>query len=287
MDFSWNSLIYGPGKSIIAFIINASINSLPSPYLRHLMGYIDSSRCKLCKGKNCNLSPILAGCYSSLISGKYTWRHDSVLLTLSQAIKPHLISHNTTTKPTPSIPSISQSFVIPGSSCTPKTLPLPKQHLLSGATDWQLLVDFYFEKITFPPEIYSTDQRPDIIIFSHSLKKVLIVELTVPADENIQAAHIRKTARYTELSHNINHSTKWNASVHPIEVGARGFVAHSMNSFLRSIGFSSRLASSTCKNISLVTARCSYHIWLSRAKKTWKRGPLIVPSLSKDTPSSP
>lgn len=285
LDFSWSSLIYGPGKSIIAFLINASINSLPSPYLRQLMGYTKTSRCKLCKGKNCNLSHILAGCYYSLTSERYTWRHDSVLLTLSRAIEPHILSLNSIATPTTPIPSISHSFVTSGKSTTSKVQPLHKQHLLSSANDWQLMVDFLYEQITFPPEIYASNQRPDIIIFSRSLKRVLIVELTVPADENIQAAHIRKTARYTELSHSINHSTEWNASIHPIEVGARGFVAHSMNSFLRSIGFSSRLASSTCKNISLVTARCSYHIWLSRDKKSWKRGPLLLPPLSENASS--
>ena len=288
LDFSWNTLIYGPGKSLIAFLLNASINSLPSPYLRRLMGYKQTSRCKLCKHTNCNLSHILAGCYAALISKKYTWRHDSVLLTLSDAIEPHIISHNSKTSPcSVPIPHISQSFYSAKSVSTLPKKPFHPQNLLSAANDWQYIVDYNFNKLTFPPEIYTTNQRPDIIISSHSSKRVLIVELTVPADENIVAAHTRKKARYTELAQNINDSTEWTATIHPIEVGARGFVARSMNSFLRKIGFSHHLASTTCKNISLVTARCSHHIWLSREKKDWKPGPLLLPNDSFTPDSTP
>ena len=286
LDFSWNSLIYGPGKSIISFVINASINSLPSPYLKKLMGYATSSRCRLCKDKNCNMSHILAGCDFSLKNGKYTWRHDSVLLTLSDIISAHILAHNSTKTSSTPIPAISSSFISSKSSKTPNKATRHPHHLLMGASDWQLLVDYFFDQLTFPPQIYSTDQRPDIIIYSRFLKKVLIVELTVPADENIEAAHIRKDARYTELSDNINKSTEWNCTVLPIEVGARGFVARSMNTFLRKIGFSSRLASSTCKSVSLVTARCSHHIWLSRMNKKWKPGPLLVP-INSNTISIP
>lgn len=286
LDFSWNTLIYGPGKAIIAFLLNASINSLPSPYLRRLMGYKQTSRCKLCKHFNCNLSHILAGCHTALTSKKYTWRHDSVLLTLSNAIGPHLISHNSKTPSCSApIPHISQSFYSSKLSSIPPKKSSDPPHFLSGSSDWQYIVDFYFNQLTFPPEIYATNQRPDIIIFSHSLKKVLIVELTVPADENIVAAHTRKKARYTELAHDINLSTEWTATIHPIEVGARGFVSRSMNCFLRKIGFSHRLAATTCKNVSLVTARCSHHIWLSRENRTWKPGPLLLPNDFDTVPS--
>ena len=278
LDFSWNTIIYGPGKTIIAFLINASINSLPSPYLRKLMGYKQSSRCSLCNNDNCNMSHILDGCFFSLEAGKYTWRHDSVLLTLSTDIQSHLETHNSATSVSTSIPPISTSFVSSKSSSKKQTtINRRQQHLLLGASDWQFLVDYKFNKLTFPPEIYTTNQRPDIVIFSRSLKLVLIVELTVPAEENLEAAYIRKKARYTELASDINQSTMWSASIHPIEVGARGFVARSMFSFLRKIGFSSNNASSTCKKVSLITARCSHHIWLSRDNKKWKPGPLLVP----------
>jgi hypothetical protein len=104
---------------------------------------------------------------------------------------------------------------------------------LDGATDWKLLIDFTKEKIVFPPEIYSTPERPDIVLFSTKLHRVLLVELTCPAEEGFEAAAIRKQARYLPLVSNINNdkSNPWKASVFNIEAGARGFVAHSMSTF--------------------------------------------------------
>ena len=109
----------------------------------------------------------------------------------------------------------------------------------------------------FPPEILSTDQRPDITIWSRNTKVVLLIELTVPADENIQAAQIRKKASYDELSREINSVSSWNTKIITIEVG---FVGKSMNSCLRKLGF-------ICKRISLVVARCSNHIGANRKQK--------------------
>jgi hypothetical protein len=278
LDYSWNTLIYGPGKTIISFLLNATINSLPSPYLLRLMGYKSNSRCALCKNSNCNVSHILSGCPVALRSFRYTWRHDSVLLTISQALEPHLHNHNSKKiAPVPKIPPLSHSFILDTSSVHPKKQHNPR-HLLSEANDWQFLVDFHHNKLVFPPEIFSTDQRPDIVIWSIKAKVVLMVELTVPSDENISAAQIRKTARYTNLSSDINSTTKWNSTIITIEVGARGFVARSMSSFLRRIGFTSQASSALCKSISLVTARCSHHVWLHRDNKSWKPGALLSPN---------
>ena len=93
---------------------------------------------------------------------------------------------------------------------------------------------------------------------------MLLVELTCPAEEGIEAASIRKHSRYLQLASNINNdNTKlWQASVLTIEAGARGFVAHSMMVFLKKIGFSPRRARAICKNISLICANCSYTIFL-------------------------
>ena len=94
LDFSWNSLIYGPGKKIISFLLNAYINTLPSPYLLHLMKLGDSPKCPLCKQpKLCHTSHILSGCQYCL--PRYSWRHDSVLLTMMPELEKRLSDHNT------------------------------------------------------------------------------------------------------------------------------------------------------------------------------------------------
>ena len=88
-----------------------------------------------------------------------------------------------------------------------KTLPVStinktplKQNLLSGVNDWQLMVDFEHSKLVFPPEVYSTDLRPDILIWSQNSRMILLIELIVPAEENILLAQIWKTARHEQLA---------------------------------------------------------------------------------------
>jgi len=72
-DFSWHNLIYGPGTRLIAFVINASINSHSSPALLHLMGYQPLADCYLCGKKQCTLFHILVNCTYSLHNKRYTW----------------------------------------------------------------------------------------------------------------------------------------------------------------------------------------------------------------------
>ena len=275
LDFSWNSLIYGPGKKIISFLLNASINTLPSPYLLHLMNLGKSPKCPLCKQqKLCHTSHILSGCHYSL--PRYSWRHDSILLTMLPELEQHLTKHNISKPLSSNIPRISSSFVISDhpSSMPPKR---PISNLLSCAHDWEILIDFDHKRLTVPPEICSTDQRPDIVIWSQSSKTVYFIELTCPSEENIEAAQVYKSARYIELC-SLASNNGWSSKTFPIESGARGFVARSMNSCCRNLGFIPKSASSLRKSISGIVARCSYHIWLNRLNKHWRKGPLLKPN---------
>ena len=142
-------------------------------------------------------------------------------------------------------------------------------------------VDTEFNRLVFPPEIYSTPQRPDIVIWSASIKVVLLLELTCPAEESFDKAHLRKEIRYSDLCHEINNSTGWRAQHHPFEVGARGFVARSTRSLLSRLGFSSCLKSLTVKNLSSVVARASYTIFLARFSKEWDRKRALLTPRSK------
>ena len=104
-----------------------------------------------------------------------------------------------------------------------------------------------------------------------------------PADENILTAQVRKRTRYEQLSIDMKEVNNWNSKIITVEVGARGFVAKSMNSCLLQIGFTAHSASSICKKISLVVARCSYHIWVCRYNKKWQWKPLLETFTPTDT----
>ena len=94
-------------------------------------------------------------------------------------------------------------------------------------------------------------------------------------------AKLRKEGRYATLMANINDdkTNPWTASLFTIEVGARGFVGYSVARFLRKIGFSSRKTCSTCKRIVLISAKCSYGIYLMHTNLNWdaKRPLLELP----------
>ena len=47
------------------------------------------------------------------------------------------------------------------------------------ARDWKMLVDIG-QQLIFPAEIAATTLRPDLVLWSRSLKSVYITELTVP-----------------------------------------------------------------------------------------------------------
>ena len=130
----------------------------------------------------------------------------------------------------------------------------------------------------FPPTIVATSQRPDVVLWSARTKTVIMIELTCPAEENFIKAHTRKMARYAILAEQIQNAG-WTPVLRTVEAGARGFVSHRFNKIFRELGFSNKEATGACKEISSVTARCSYGIWLMRKTATWASSrELVVPN---------
>ena len=74
----------------------------------------------------------------------------------------------------------------------------PNMKLLNGASDWKVSADLK-TSLQFPVHIIQTEKRPDIVAWSDSKKSVLLIELTVPWEENREEAHERKKNRYGTL----------------------------------------------------------------------------------------
>ena len=287
-DLSWNSLILGPGARIISFVLNATHNSVMTPDLRKICGLIDDATCRICcpvglRGPRATLHHILAGCLKALSDHRYTWRHDSIILTLLQVIQPAILRHNAKPPPARRFPNISKSFVTAGAPAVKnKRKPIPRRSLLGTATDWKLLIDLRHSIYMFPPHIFATKERPDILLYSNAARTVIFGELTCPAEEGIKEASIFKQARYTPLSEEIR-ARNWTVHNLTIEVGARGFVARTTLKFLRKIGLSPLEAKLACQQLSEVAARCSYSIYLRHGEKEWNSSrTLLVPRACKD-----
>ena len=108
-----------------------------------------------------------------------------------------------------------------------------------------------------------------------SLRTVILLELTCPAEEGIEAAQIRKEARYAGLMEEITEQ-KWTPTLLTLEVGARGLVgSRTFRSFV-TLGFSVQSANQLCKSLSDIVSRCSYAIYLAHSTAVWPHNSDLV-----------
>ena len=94
------------------------------------------------------------------------------------------------------------------------------------------------------------------MIWSDQARKVLLIELTCPAEEGIEAAEIRKISRYFGPK-NACKDRGWSTEILTIEAGARGHVAKSIPRLLKRLGRSSKDINRDCKNISNIVSKCT------------------------------
>ena len=92
--------------------------------------------------------------------------------------------------------------------------------ILHHASEWVLLADLNCN--CFPVHIAFTQLRPDITIFSNSLRKVILIELTCPCEENMESWHGNKINKYLVLKA-ITESKGSCVELFPVKVGARGY----------------------------------------------------------------
>ena len=79
---------------------------------------------------------------------------------------------------------------------------------------------------TIPPQILLTQQRPDLMLIKESSKSIIIVELTVPFEQNIHTAHERQLDKYSGLTSDLQEQC-YDTKLLCAEVGSRGFVTDS------------------------------------------------------------
>ena len=73
------------------------------------------------------------------------------------------------------------------------------------------------------------------VMRSDTLRRVILLELTVPTEANVRAGNARKKSRYGELASEIRRTTNqegagWKVEVLPVEVTARSFLPGSPKS---------------------------------------------------------
>ncbi|KAK0150710.1 hypothetical protein N1851_004671 [Merluccius polli] len=123
-------------------------------------------------------------------------------------------------------------------------------------------------QLRFPVEITTTSLRPDIVAWSTKAKAVLLIELTIPAEEGIEAAYERKKAKYSELAAECR-IAGWKTTIYPAEVGCRGYVGLSTTRLLRDAGVTGRNLKKAIKELAEEAEKGSFWLWLRRKDKHW------------------
>jgi hypothetical protein len=276
LDLTWNNLIYGLPPKLLSFALNATQLTLPTPDRLRVWKIIPTSDCRLCHRPNCSLFHILCNCPFSLHSKRYNWRHDSVLRTIECVITDRIIDQNKRKAQPNSFRSIK--FVPAGVKRAASHFSATCTGVLSHANDWQYLFDYDATPIVFPPSIYATDQRPDIVLWSATTKTLILIELTVPYEDNIADADFRKKAKYQDLV-DACRNEQWDVYFQTIEIGVRGFVAGSFRKCLKLLGINNSTIARATSKVSKTALRCSYALYLARNLSNWKPLDLIC-----DTP---
>ena len=110
--------------------------------------------------------------------------------------------------------------------------------ILETACDWRIVVDLPGMHCNFPAHIAITGERPDLVLWSETLKLVVLIELTVPSECNVTDAHRRKSEKFGKpggLCDEIR-NRGWKVELMPVEVGVLGCIAVSTQKALKRVG---------------------------------------------------
>ena len=141
--------------------------------------------------------------------------------------------------------------------------------LLHHTGDWAFMSDLDSGFI-FPGHIAITSLRPDLIVFSNSMKRIIIIELTCPCEENMESWHSIKLSKYLPLVDVIRRSG-WSVDLFAIEVGARGYCSRSVPLCLKNLGFTNKEAFLVSRQLGYTSMKASFCIWFSRVSPVWKQ----------------
>ena len=279
-DLTWKKLLYEGYGRTFSFQLNCVLNTLPTvDNLRRWGNSVVEQQCPLCN-RQATLRHILSACPTALHQGRYTWRHDNVLKCIVKLVNETIQTYQ---KATASAETQSKqkridyiTFCKAGENL-PKQPPSQRKRLndqfVTSSADWQVLVDMKDEKLVFPHFIAPTTCRPDIVLFSKELRRVLWLELTVCSEDRFAQSREIKIERYRHL-HSACVRNGWDTESHTAEVGARGAISTSLDSFARSLRCTKeqrRLLRRNCRQAAL---NSSYVLWLRRRERTWRDWPL-------------
>ncbi|CAH2218490.1 jg2973 [Pararge aegeria aegeria] len=111
-------------------------------------------------------------------------------------------------------------------------------------------------KVRYLQVRYITANRPDIVLVDRSVRRAIIVDITIQHDDNLVKAEKEKVSKYLCLAHEI--TAMWNVEstvVVPIVVSVNGLLAKSFDQHLKKLSLGCWIKGRIQKAVVLETAR--------------------------------
>ncbi|CAG9560956.1 unnamed protein product [Danaus chrysippus] len=246
LALKWRTLIYDWSPALLKFYLNAFQMTLPDQSNLVRWGKSTEKTCYICGKAVGTAKHLLVGCKSFG----------------SQSAKGN--NHKRT---------ISRFFVREGTRATKSNV--KPYSILKAASDWTIMMDTYEKQYKIPEDICASASRPDIFLFSRILKRVVMIELTVPWETNIPKDHTIKVNKYYELTNELTRN-RFVVDLYAVEVGARGITAKSLYNLLKDLGLSRTHINAFLERTSKAALVGSFQIWLGRERSLDSGGERIT-----------
>ena len=250
----WNEIWeWEPAR--LSFLLKSTYDVLPTPANLSRWKISEDDKCKC--GKNGTLRHILSACPLGL-KERYTWRHNQVLRVFLKYLEEHVKEINEGKIPTTEVRNRIR-FHKEGQKGSSRTIAkrTKKDDRWNGS--WKVAADLD-SQVIFP--VVTTTQRPDLTVWSPDNKHVIIMELTVPWEENIGKAEERKEERYADFIAACK-DKGWETEYYHLAVGCRGYVDSKIPALFRSrFRLQSNKLRKMTKELQEAAERSSLFIWM-------------------------
>lgn len=235
----WRSIVFNLPERVCKFLVNSVTDTLNTRANLLRWGKSSTNKCSHCKNKE-TLNHVLNCCKNFLDQGRYTWRHNNIL---NYIIKVSRAGFSRSDQDPPTI--IHDIPGCPG--------------FASGST--------------IPTECSPTNLIPDLCIFWKELRKLVILELSVPFETNISNAHSFKSNKYAPLISDIQ-GNDFEVSYFAIEIGSRGFISQENLARLKTfLSFVNKPVPFKLfrDNLSKLAVISSFVIYHAKHENTWNK----------------
>ena len=217
--------LFGETEGFVCAIMDEVIKT--RNYRKHIMKDGTLDICRACHHPGESLRHIVSGC-PYLANGEYLHRHNQVARIIHQqlALQYGLVD-----------------FEMPYYRYDPAPVLENNSALL------------YWDR-TIITDRYIVANRPDIVIVDRSVRRAIIVDITVPHDDNLVKAEKEKVSKYLDLAHEI--TAMWNVEstiIVPIVVSVHGLFAKSFDQHLKKLSLNCWIKGRIQKAVVLETAR--------------------------------